>query len=116
MSIKRTADPGALSVRIEVLEPVITPDAMGGGSTVFTARHKLWAAFEPDAPAQRSSEPVANTLATGRLTVRLGNAPAIGWRIGWAQAGSARVAEIMAVEPGRADYPFDVCRVREVAP
>lgn len=115
MSIKSSADPGSLSLRVELLEPVITPDAMGG-TPVFTARHKLWAAFEPDAPAQRSNEPARNALATGHLTVRLGNAPSIGWRVGWAQAGVARIAEIEAVEPGRADNPFDVCRVREVAP
>lgn len=116
MSIKRTADPGALSLRIEVLEPVTTDDAMGGGSVNFMARHKLWAAFEPDGPAQRSTDPVSNALSTGQLTVRLGQAPSIGWRVSWVQGGVTRAMEIEAAEPGRADYPFDVCRVREVAP
>lgn len=115
MSIKPGSDPGSLSVRVTVLEPTTTSDAMGGGTPLFTARHKVWAAFEPDGPALRSTDPVANSLATGRLTLRLGKAPTSGWRVAWVQAGIARVAEIMAVEPGRADFPFDVCIVREVA-
>lgn len=115
MSIKPADDPGSLSLRIEVLEPVIASDEMGGGTPSFTARHKLWAALVPDGPAQRSSEPVSNSLATGRLSVRIGNAPAIGWRVAWVQLGVARAMEIVAVEPGRADFPFDVCTVREVA-
>ncbi|GAB5511188.1 MAG: hypothetical protein Rhims3KO_25890 [Hyphomicrobiales bacterium] len=116
MSIKRADDPGALPLRVEVLEPVIAEDDMGGGTATFTVRHKLWAAFEPDGPSQRSADPVSNSLATGRLMVRLGNAPSIGWRIAWVQAGLARSMEIAAVEPGRADFPFDVCAVREVTP
>lgn len=115
MSLKSITDPGALSLRVEVLEPVIADDAMGGGTATFTVRHKLWAAFEPDGPSQRSADPVNNSLATGRLMVRLGNAPSIGWRIAWVQAGLARTMEIEAVEPGRGDFPFDVCAVREVA-
>lgn len=116
MSARKVRDPGSLSLRVEVLEPIASDDAMGGSGVVFTAHHKLWAAFKSDGPALRSTDPARSALATGQLTVRLGKAPAVGWRVAWVQAGVPRTLEVEAVEPGSPENPFDVCALREVTP
>lgn len=115
MSARKVRDPGSLPLRVEVLEPIASDDAMGGAGVVFTVHHKLWAAFKADGPALRSAAPVRSALTTGRLTVRIGKAPAIGWQVAWVQVGIQRTMEIVAVEPGSPENPFDVCALREVA-
>lgn len=107
-------DPGALSLRMAVLEPVVQDDAMGGGIRTFTQRRSLWAAFSPQMPGLRSVQPVRDGLAVGAVLTRIGLAPPPGWRLSWTSLGAVRTVDVIAVERGTGAYPFDRCDVREV--
>ncbi|MBV6658313.1 MAG: hypothetical protein KI785_11160 [Devosiaceae bacterium] len=106
-------DPGALSIRMQVLVPTTTSDGMGGGTRSMVAERKVWARFEPKAPAQHETDPTDDRYARGTVTVRLSQAPATGAHLQWTQFGTERTVIVEAVEPGTANYPFDRCAVRE---
>ncbi len=118
MSVARNPalDAGALSLRMQVLEPVATNDGMGGETITFTQRRSVWAAFEPETPAQHQSLPVVDALARGTVSTRIGLAPPPGWRLSWSSLGSERTVEVMALERGNQTSPFDMAVVAEVAP
>lgn len=113
-ALRGVADPGALSLRMSVLEPTITPDQMGGSTFAYAVTRKLWGRYEPEKPDQHTSAPVDDRLARGQVLVRIGEAPAASARLSWAQAGVTRTFQIEAVEPGMTAFPFDRCVVREV--
>ena len=109
------SDPGKLNLRMSVHEPVATGDCMGGTGVIFTLRRALWAAFEPDAPALASTEPLRDGLARGRLITRLGLAPPAGWQLVWTARGQTRTLEVLALQTGTPADPFDRCQVVEVS-
>jgi head-tail adaptor len=113
-------DPGALNLRMQVMEPVATDDEMGGGTITYIQRRSVWAAFEEDGPARQSTDPVNDALATGTVRTRIALAPPVGWRLQWIALGGLRAVEVVAVQRGTSADPFDLCRVleraREAAP
>ena len=108
----RPLDPGALSLRMAVLEPVAADDGMGGGVETLVERRQVWARFEPDAPAAGRSDSLHNTLGSGTVIMRAGMAPNAGWVLRWTTGGILRTVEVEAVEPGKS---YDRCGVKEVA-
>ena len=112
---KNTLDPGALTLRMQVLEPVATDDEMGGGMRAFALRRSMWAAFDEDSPALQSADPVRDPLATGTVRTRIAMAPPVGWRLAWTVLGGTRTVEVLALQRGTPADPFDLCAVREVA-
>jgi head-tail adaptor len=110
-----SGEPGALNLRMQVLEPVATDDELGGGTITLTLRRSVWAAFDEDGPARQSADPVNDALATGTVRTRIGMAPPVGWRLTWSALGSTRTMEVIAVQRGTQADPFDLCAVREVA-
>ncbi|MBO6674925.1 MAG: hypothetical protein JJ908_01685 [Rhizobiales bacterium] len=112
--MSRTFDPGALNLRMQVLEPVASDDEIGGGTIAYTQRRSVWAAFEEDAPARQSADPVNDALATGTVRTRIALAPPVGWRLQWNALGGMRAVEVIAVQRGTSADPFDLCAVREV--
>ena len=105
-------DPGALNLRMAVLEPVTSDDGMGGGVETLVERRQVWARFESDAPTASSSQSLHDTLGAGTITMRAGMAPDAGWLLRWTIGGIGRTVEVEAVEPG---HTYDRCRVKEVA-
>lgn len=111
-----SGEPGALNLRMQVFEPVATDDGLGGNTIIHTLRRSVWAAFDEDAPARQSTDPVNDALATGTLRTRIGMAPPVGWRLSWDALGGTRALEVIAVQRGTSADPFDLCAVREVTP
>ncbi|MEM6711472.1 MAG: hypothetical protein AAF590_04250 [Pseudomonadota bacterium] len=107
-------DPGSLSIRMQVLEPVASDDGMGGGAVSYAVRRSLWAAFEPDAPAQSAGVPIRDASARGRVRTNLGIAPPPGWRLSWQSISGTGTFEVLAREIGTRTFPYDLCDVREV--
>ena len=112
---RRPRDPGALTLHMQVLEPVATDDEMGGENRTFTLRRSVWAAFEEDGPALQSADPIRDPLATGTVRTRIAMAPPVGWRLAWTVLGGTRTVEVLALQRGTPADPFDLCAVREVA-
>ncbi|MEQ8656182.1 MAG: hypothetical protein RIC24_02590 [Hyphomicrobiales bacterium] len=113
MTIAR--EPGALNLRMQVFEPVATEDGLGGSTITPMLRRSVWAAFNEEAPARQSVDPVSDALATGTVRTRIGMAPPVGWRLQWDALGGTRALEVIAVQRGTSVDPFDLCAVREVA-
>lgn len=116
LSKAKALDPGALSVRMQVYEPASTEDGLGGSTVSWTFRRSVWAAFEADSPSRRSTDPVANSLGRGKVFMRIGLCPPVGWRLRWSDQFGEHTVEVSAVERGTQRYPFDSCSIEEIAP